>query len=81
MTTMLHAKSQSGSARLHALDCQHGFVELQIPEEKSKDGSWVQKDSKPLLALSHQQVRKQNCTGGSGECSTLGFCSSARGAS
>jgi hypothetical protein len=33
------------------------LVDLQIPEEKSKDGSWVQKGGKPVLALSHQQVR------------------------
>jgi hypothetical protein len=44
---------------LDALGCQqNGSVTLQIPEEKSKDGSWVQKGSKPVLALSHQQVRQ-----------------------
>jgi hypothetical protein len=35
-----------------------GLLKLQVPEEKSKDGSWVQKGSKPVLALSHQQVRQ-----------------------
>uniref|UniRef100_A0A383W453 AAA+ ATPase domain-containing protein n=1 Tax=Tetradesmus obliquus TaxID=3088 RepID=A0A383W453_TETOB len=36
----------------------------QIPEEKSKDGSWVQKGSKPVLVLSHQQADRV----GSGKC-------------
>jgi hypothetical protein len=56
MTNLLHATPQFRAARYQALDCQHGSLTLQIPEEKSKDGSWVQKGSKPVLALSHQQV-------------------------
>lgn len=29
----------------------------QVPEEKNKDGNWVPKGTKPVLQLSHQQVR------------------------